>query len=234
MKSLLRQTNLLSGFMPVLAFIILLSGFVSYAHAQNPCCVGRAGNVDMDPNDIIDIADMTVLIDHLFISLAPLECPEEANIDGDPNGVIELADLSFLIDHLFISLVETAPCSCIRDTMPTSVQGIWTFQSVTVNGQPASLGETLGWEPGTTSQVLTITQSGNIFVNQLDESSNIVFSEVGTLCITGQTGIVTMTHDSDGPIVPPEITVITWLLSQGNLLITFVEQGIEVQITAAR
>jgi len=72
------------------------------------CCVGFTGNIDCDSNNKIDIADLTALIDHLFIDRNPLCCPREANIDGA--GEINIADLTFLIDHLFIDLPSTAVC----------------------------------------------------------------------------------------------------------------------------
>jgi len=68
------------------------------------------GNIDCDPLEVVDIADLTVLIDHLFISLQPLCCEKAGNIDGDLGQVVDIADLTFLIDHLFISLVSTAHC----------------------------------------------------------------------------------------------------------------------------
>lgn len=74
------------------------------------CCLGLAGNIDNDPNDITDIADLTLLIDHLFINLLPLECITEGNIDGDINGTVDIADLTFLIDHLFINFPDPAAC----------------------------------------------------------------------------------------------------------------------------
>lgn len=82
-----------------------------FSHAQaSGCCIGATGNIDNDINNITDIADLTLLIDHLFITLTPLSCPAEANIDGDGAGVVDIADLTFLIDHLFISLIPTAAC----------------------------------------------------------------------------------------------------------------------------
>lgn len=78
--------------------------------ACQSCCVGETGNVDLSSDDRVDIADLTMLIDHLFITLAPLDCPAEANVDGDPNGNITIADLTKLIDHLFISLVPLSSC----------------------------------------------------------------------------------------------------------------------------
>lgn len=74
------------------------------------CCIGATGNIDNDPNDEVDIADLTFFIDHLFISFVDISCPAEGNVDGDPAGVVDIADLTLLIDHLFISFVPTAAC----------------------------------------------------------------------------------------------------------------------------
>lgn len=74
------------------------------------CCVGSRGNVDGDPGDIVDIADLTFLIDHLFIGFVPVSCPAESNIDGDSGGVVDIADLTLLIDHLFINFPALANC----------------------------------------------------------------------------------------------------------------------------
>ena len=74
------------------------------------CCVGTSGNVDGDPSEIIDIGDITALIDYLFISFAVPECLAEANVDGDPSGVIDIGDVTALIDYLFISFALPAEC----------------------------------------------------------------------------------------------------------------------------
>ncbi|RMF94466.1 MAG: hypothetical protein D6741_12600, partial [Planctomycetota bacterium] len=84
---------------------------INYASCPPPpCCVGTTGNINGDPGDIVDVADLTTLIDHLFISFTPLGCPEEGNVNGDPNGDVDVADLTSLIDHLFISFTPTAAC----------------------------------------------------------------------------------------------------------------------------
>jgi len=72
------------------------------------CCIGTAGNVDCDPLNNVDIADLSALIDNLFISLGPLCCPATANVDGLPG--VDISDLSALIDFLFISFKTPAPC----------------------------------------------------------------------------------------------------------------------------
>ena len=75
-----------------------------------PCCNGRTGNIDNSLDDLIDISDLTFLIDHLFISFPELECPQAANIDGDLAMMVDISDLTFLIDHLFINFPSTANC----------------------------------------------------------------------------------------------------------------------------
>ncbi|HUV31736.1 MAG TPA: hypothetical protein VMY05_11700 [Acidobacteriota bacterium] len=74
------------------------------------CCIGLTGNVDGDPEETIDIGDVTALIDYLFISNTVPECMEEANTDGDGDGVVDIGDLTALIDYLFISNTEPAAC----------------------------------------------------------------------------------------------------------------------------
>lgn len=72
----------------------------------NDCCIGQTGNADCTGN--VDIADLTYLVDHLFISNLPLCCAGEANIDAVGN--IDIADLTYLVDHLFISNAPLPSC----------------------------------------------------------------------------------------------------------------------------
>ncbi len=72
------------------------------------CCRGIRGNVDCDFNDVTDILDLAVLIDHLYISLAPLPSYDEANIDGKDQ--IDISDVTALIDYLYIHLTPPANC----------------------------------------------------------------------------------------------------------------------------
>jgi hypothetical protein len=72
------------------------------------CCIGLRGNVDCDGLQSVDIADLTVLVDHLFISFAPLCCAQEGDLVVDSS--IDIADLTFLVDHLFISFTPLPSC----------------------------------------------------------------------------------------------------------------------------
>ena len=77
-------------------------------HGSAICCTDPVGNIDCDPEDNVDIADLQRLIDHFFLTLAPLCCPEEADLDGR-NGV-DMLDLQMLVDHVLISGAPLGPC----------------------------------------------------------------------------------------------------------------------------
>jgi hypothetical protein len=83
----------------------VVNGFLSLG-----CCEGLVGNVDNDPDDIVDVSDVTLLVLNLFVDFRPLPCTREANIDGDPDGHVDIADLTRLIDYLFISFAPPAAC----------------------------------------------------------------------------------------------------------------------------
>ncbi len=98
--------------------LITVSGFtdnlklwsrgVNAPQSQCFCCAGSTGNIDCEPDDIVDISDLTRLIDYLYVSLSPLCCVAEANCDGQPG--VDIADVSALIDYLYISFTPLAPC----------------------------------------------------------------------------------------------------------------------------
>ncbi len=79
---------------------------------KNPsCCICTStGNVDDSPDCLITMGDLTVLIDHLFITLTPLTCDVAGNVDQSLDGLITMGDLTVLIDHLFITLSPLPPC----------------------------------------------------------------------------------------------------------------------------
>lgn len=73
-------------------------------------CLGAVGNVDCDYADLVTVADVALLIDHLYISGVRLPNLDEANADGDPARRISLSDVAALIDHLFIRKQPLPPC----------------------------------------------------------------------------------------------------------------------------
>jgi streptogramin lyase len=80
-----------------------------------PCCCGvytggMTGNTNCDTDGKRNLADITKLIDRVYISQQPLCCEGNGNTNGDPEGTLNLADITKLIDHVYVSHDETAPC----------------------------------------------------------------------------------------------------------------------------
>jgi hypothetical protein len=83
----------------------------AYFDKGSGCCAGTSvGNVDGSADNLITMGDLTVLIDHLFISFAPLACLDVGNTDLSADGLVTMGDLTVLIDHLFISFNPLPAC----------------------------------------------------------------------------------------------------------------------------
>ena len=86
---------------------------ISYCYGAD-CCgfftAGATGNVDCDSRGQRNLADITRLIDAVYISTEPLCCEGNGNTDGDNEGKVNLADITRLIDHIYITKQETATC----------------------------------------------------------------------------------------------------------------------------
>lgn len=78
------------------------------------CCgqftEGFPGNTNCDEAGKRNLADITKLIDHVYISKLDLCCMENGNVNGDDQGKRNLADITKLIDHVYISKAEVPPC----------------------------------------------------------------------------------------------------------------------------
>lgn len=90
-----------------------------YTHAGNYQPVGVDGSLffsccqpptvgDADCSGDIDITDIQIMVDHLFLTLAPLCCDPEG--DTDLNGEVDITDLQILIDNQFLTLTPLPPC----------------------------------------------------------------------------------------------------------------------------
>jgi len=76
--------------------------FVGIAIQVAPRAPFVCGNIDDSPEGFVDISDLTVFIDYLFISLQTPANLGAANMDGSPNGTIDISDLTYMIAYLFI------------------------------------------------------------------------------------------------------------------------------------
>jgi len=75
--------------------------------AEFGCCLPPTVG-DINQSGEVDITDMQVLIDHQFLTLAPLVCDAEADLDH--NGSTDITDLQILIDNQFLTLTPLLPC----------------------------------------------------------------------------------------------------------------------------
>lgn len=83
---------------------------------SNNCCWLYTGNVDCDPDDVVDVSDIQALIDNLFQTMSPLCCEAEANINYPGSGyaetddIVDITDLTILIDNQYLSLAPLSTC----------------------------------------------------------------------------------------------------------------------------
>ena len=81
---------------------------------QSICCTynteGMTGNTDCDLEERRNLADITRLIDNIYISKQSLCCLASGNVDGDAGNAIDIADITRLIDHVYLSKSETDIC----------------------------------------------------------------------------------------------------------------------------
>ena len=63
------------------------------------CCVGITGNVDEDPNNLVDISDLVALVEFIFNAGNSPACRLEANVDSVAD--IDISDLVTLVDFIF-------------------------------------------------------------------------------------------------------------------------------------
>jgi hypothetical protein len=63
---------------------------------EGPCCDGVRGNINMV--GIVDLSDLSALVNYLTGGTYSLPCQEEANVNG--LGIIDLSDLSCLVSYL--------------------------------------------------------------------------------------------------------------------------------------
>ncbi len=64
------------------------------------CCEGVTGNINCSGQ--IDITDLQLFVDHLYIDLNPLCCEGEGDINA--SGGVDITDLQLMLDKMFITL----------------------------------------------------------------------------------------------------------------------------------
>lgn len=65
------------------------------------CCEGFRGNINSDPFDMIDISDLTYLVNYAFLGGDPPPCVFEGDVNGDGSLTPFILDLTYLVDYMF-------------------------------------------------------------------------------------------------------------------------------------
>ncbi len=78
---------------------LLASEYGNEVSVTPTCCTGVTGNIDGDLADIVDITDLSVLVDYLFGSGALSSCASENDVDS--SGSVDISDLTLIVDFLF-------------------------------------------------------------------------------------------------------------------------------------
>ena len=84
-------------------------GIASNPGQYAPSCFGEIrGNVDCDPEEMIEVADLIALVDFMFDSGPTPGCFDEADINADV--AITISDLVYLVDYMFTGGPEPPAC----------------------------------------------------------------------------------------------------------------------------
>jgi len=121
-----------------------------------------------------------------------------------------------------------------QNSIPSELLGVWIYQSATINGVPISLALILGWEVGTVSARFTVGEDGSFVNEELNANNEVVWTENGTLAVTGDSAIIAVTSNNNGPIDPPDTLAGTWQLNGNLLALTTIYNQATVVLTAGR
>jgi len=73
------------------------------------CCIGNRGNVNSDPQDVVNTLDLVYLVNRIFRFGPVPACPEEADVNSDGNSG-NILDLTFLVNRIFRFGPSPGPC----------------------------------------------------------------------------------------------------------------------------
>lgn len=73
------------------------------------CCIGIRGNIDASADNVIDILDLTYLVQYMFKDGNPPFCMDEADVNGVP-APVDILDLTYLVAYMFKDGPDPADC----------------------------------------------------------------------------------------------------------------------------
>ena len=82
--------------------------FITYYRARESCCNHDGMRSDANYNMVLNVQDLTYLVNYLFKSGPEPPCFEEGDANGD--GTINVQDLTYLVNYLFKAGPAPVPC----------------------------------------------------------------------------------------------------------------------------
>ena len=119
-------------------------------------------------------------------------------------------------------------------TIPQELVATWIYQSAIYNGMPIHPGFLLGWLQATATARFTVNEDGTYIYEELDSSEVVIWTESGTAEVDGDSTVITITNNDDGPVEPPEIFDATWAIYEDELTLTTIIEGNTVVFVATR
>jgi FG-GAP-like repeat len=83
-------------------------GGVNFWRDTVSCCVGIRGNANGDPNQSVNVVDLTFIVQFLFHGGAVPPCRLEGSVNGDAN--INIVDVTYLVNYMFKSGAPPPAC----------------------------------------------------------------------------------------------------------------------------
>lgn len=100
----------IAGYLPVITYFADNPDQDDYGHW---CFGGCRGNIDGSADEMVDITDLQVLVDYVYIQGVEPPVVGEADVaplDG-ADGIVDISDVSALVDHLFLTLKPLPTCT---------------------------------------------------------------------------------------------------------------------------
>ncbi len=115
---------------------------------------------------------------------------------------------------------------------PAVLVGVWTFQSVTLNGSSATLASVLGWNSATVLARVTVESNGAYIYEEVDSSGGQLAFESGFVLVTGNSIEINITLNNSGTV--NESTTATYTLNGNTLMLQEVALGITAVFTLTK
>ena len=116
---------------------------------------------------------------------------------------------------------------------PANAVGVWTYQSVTVNGASANLADVLEWVPGAVAAEPQILESGAFVYQEVDGNGAQLWLESGFMFFN-DAGEVDVNVQQDGNGMVSRMSTFTYVISNDTLTLSQVGGAEMVVFTLVR